>query len=343
MIPHPTKPRLIAFGRPGRRSPVLVTVNSSLTVRRLSKALKGENCYLLVAPAGGINVWCGSVGGHFTIESVISILKTSGVEQLVDHRRLILPQLSAPSITSKELNARAGWSAQFGPIRAEDIHKYLSNGKRLTPEMTDICYSVKNRFEMAVAMTGSIIVRYSTFPLLIFGLWGFSRFAASVFLASAGLHLFSESLPGSSTTRKAILIGMMVAPVLFLLSWTAGGFVVWQLLSSIILLTGGTLLAGSAHSGYTPFKQCSYSRQVYGYPPLEIDIVAEDCTGCTLCDWVCPVDCFEAVAEVNSRTVYRMATPSNCVECGACLVQCPTGAVINIFEGATETAQLRCA
>lgn len=342
MIPHPTRPRLIVFGRPDRKSPVLVTVNSSLTVRRLSKALENEDCYLLVAPAGGINVWCGSVGGHFTVESIISIIKTSNIAQLVDHRRLILPELCAPSITSKELNARVGWSAQFGPIRAEDIPEYLRNGKRLTPAMTDIRYDAKDRLEMAVAMSGSIIVRYSIFPLVVLGLWGFSRFATSVFLASAGLHLFNERLPGFSNTRKALLIGSLLGPALLFFSWTAGGVSVWQSLSLMILLTGATLLAGSAHSGYTPFKQCSYSRQFYGYLPLKIDIVAEDCTGCTLCDWVCPVDCFDAVTLPNSRTVFVMSKPANCVECGACLVQCPTGAVINSLETTPNRFPLSC-
>jgi NAD-dependent dihydropyrimidine dehydrogenase PreA subunit len=281
------------------------------------------------------------VGGHFTIESIISIIKTSNIGQLVDHRRLILPQLCAASIASKELNARVGWSAQFGPIRGTDIPEYLHNGKRVTPAMTDISYTAKDRIEMATAMSGSIIIRYSFFPLLVFGLWGFSRFAASVFLASAGLHLFNDKLPGSNNTRKAILIGTVLGPALLFLSWTTGEVTVWQSFLLFMFLASATLLVGSAYSGYTPFKQCSYSRQFYGYPPLKIDIVAEDCTGCTLCDWVCPVDCFDVIKQSNNRTVFVMAKPSNCVECAACIVQCPTGAVINIFEGATEKAQLR--
>ena len=334
MIPHPTKPRLIVFGKPDRTSPVLLTVNSSLTVRRLSKVLMNEDCYLLVAPAGGINVWCGSVGGHFAVESIISIIKTSNIEQLVDHRRMILPQLCAPSITSKQLNARTDWSAQFGPIRATDIPEYLHNGKRVTSAMTDVSYTAKDRIEMATAMSGSIIIRYSIFPLLVFGLWGFSRFAASVFLASAGLHLFNDKLRGSNT-RKTILIGG-VGPAILFLSWMTGEVSVWESSVLLILLASAMLLVGSAYSGYTPFKQCSYSRQFYGYPALKIDIVTEDCTGCTLCDWVCPVDCFEAVKQPNNRTVFIMSKPSNCVECAACLVQCPTGAVINVFDVATE-------
>jgi NAD-dependent dihydropyrimidine dehydrogenase PreA subunit len=315
MIPHPTKPRLILFGKPGRSSPVLVTVNSSLTVRRLSKALKDENCYLLVAPAGGINVWCGSVGGHFTIESIISIIKTSGIGRLVDHRRIILPQLSAPTITSKELYARAGWSAQFGPIRASDIPKYLRNGKRVT-----------------IAMSGSIILRYSLFSLIIFGLWGMYRFATSVLFTSAILHLFNEKLPGSNNTRKALSISPLFLSLLLAFSWASGGSSIWLFLLLTMISLSAAVLAGSAYSGYTPFKQCGYSRQFYGSLPLEIDIVAEDCTGCTLCDWVCPVDCFAPVRQNTNRTVFVMANPANCVECGACLVQCPSSAVVNLFE-----------
>lgn len=339
MIPHPTRARLLAFGKPTRTSPVFVTVNSSLTVRRLSKALRNENCYLLVAPAGGINVWCGSVGGHFTIESVISILKTSNIEQLVDHRRLILPQLAAPAITSKELNARAGWSAQFGPLRAEDIPEYLRNGKRLTSDMTDVRYSAKDRIEMALAMSGSIVIRYSIFPLLVFGLSGVSRFAAATVFTSAGLHLFQERLPGASNTKRALALAAMLLPMLSIFSWAIGQASAWQLSSLLVLTLTSAILVAGAYSGYTPFKQCSYSKQVYGYEPLKIEIVAEDCTGCTLCDWVCPVDCFEPV-QINSRRVFVMANPVNCVECAACLVQCPTAAVVNVYHEQSAHAQL---
>ena len=339
MIPHPTKPRLIIFGTPDRTSAVLVTVNSSLTVRRLSKVLRNENCYLLIAPAGGINVWCGSVGGHFTVESVISILKTSNIAGLVDHRRLILPQLCAPSITSKELNARAGWSAQFGPIRAEDIPEYLHNGKRITPTMTEIRYSLKDRFEMATAMSGSIIIRYSILPLLIFGIWGMSRFALGVSLTSAGLHLFNERLPGSSNTKQALILATMLTALLMILSQSITPMSVWQLSVLLVVMFTAAILVASAYTGYTPFKQCSYSKQFYGYEPLTVEIFTEDCTGCTLCDWVCPVDCFESVKQ-DSRRVFMMVNPSNCVECAACLVQCPTGAVINVYDESIGRAQL---
>lgn len=342
MIPHPMKPRLITFGKPERNAPVMVTVNSSLTVRRLSKVLKNEDCYLLVAPAAGINVWCGSVGGHFTIESIISIIKTSGIERLVNHRRLILPQLCAPAINSKELNARAGWTGQFGPIRAKDIPEYLRKGKRVTTAMTEIRYSTKDRLEMAVAMSGSIIVRFSLLPLVIFGLWGMTHFVVSVICCAVVLHLFNEKLPGSTNTRKALAVSPLVVSLLLLVPWSENGISIWSLSYLAPLTIIAAVLAANAHSGYTPFKQCTYSRQFYGYLPLKIDIVDEACTGCTLCDWVCPVDCFAAIRQNNNRTTFVMANPTNCVECGACLVQCPTTAVVNLYKTPEHSRELRC-
>ena len=331
MVPHPTRPRLIAIGNPDSKSPVLVTTNSSLTVRRLQRALRNQNCFLLVAPAEGINVWCGSVGGHFTIESIISIIKTSGIERLVEHRRLILPQLCAPAISSRDLIKRVGWSAQFGPIRAQDIPEYFRNGKRVTPAMTEIRYSTKDRLEMAVAMSGSIIVRYSIFPILFWRLWGLACFSASVISSSVLIHVFNERIPGSADTRKSLSTCALSFPLLASMTWSVNALSLTHLLSSAAIILGASYLVGNAYSGYAPFKQCSYSKQFFGYKPLKIDIVAEECTGCTLCEWVCPVNCFDAVPLEPKGRVFVMARLSDCVECAACLVQCPTNAVVDLL------------
>ena len=90
--PYPSvRPGLYRVGRPGRKAPVLVTGNYDLTVRRLLKGIRGLDAYLLVADSRGINVWCAAGGGHFTAEKVIAAVKSSGIGELVDHRRLILP------------------------------------------------------------------------------------------------------------------------------------------------------------------------------------------------------------------------------------------------------------
>lgn len=106
VLPFPTKTGLIKIGNPNRQSPVLLTGNFGLTVARVKRAMKGIDAYLLVANSHGINVWCAAAGGHLTSHAVVSVLKTSGVSELVDHRCVILPQLAATGIESQvmELN-----------------------------------------------------------------------------------------------------------------------------------------------------------------------------------------------------------------------------------------------
>ena len=63
-VPHRAPTGLVRIGRPGRRSPVLLTGNFTLTVRRLRDALRGRDAWLLVANSKGVNVWCAAGGGH---------------------------------------------------------------------------------------------------------------------------------------------------------------------------------------------------------------------------------------------------------------------------------------
>ena len=111
LFPLATSPGLRRVGHPDRSSPVLVTANFELTVRKVVGALKhdGIDAWLLVAPTKGINVWCAAGGGHFTTDTVVSILRTSDIEKKVDHRNIILPQLSATGVNIWALGKRTGW------------------------------------------------------------------------------------------------------------------------------------------------------------------------------------------------------------------------------------------
>ncbi len=84
-VPWPTQPGLRRVGQPGASSPVLVTGNYDLSVRRLVHAIEKLDAWVVVAPCGGINVWCAAAGGHLSTHQVVTALKTSGVEEHVRH------------------------------------------------------------------------------------------------------------------------------------------------------------------------------------------------------------------------------------------------------------------
>ncbi len=116
LLPWPTEPGLRRIGEPGPLSPVLVTGNYDLTVRRVMNALRASDAWLVVAPSSGINVWCAAAGGLFTTHQVVTALKTSGVAEHVKHRRAILPQLAATGVLAREVSRRCRWRLRFGPV-----------------------------------------------------------------------------------------------------------------------------------------------------------------------------------------------------------------------------------
>ena len=151
LVPAPTRTGVRVVGHPDRMSPVLLTGNYDLTVRRVLRALRGLNAYLIVAPSRGINVWCASSGGHLSTHQVVTAVKLAGLEEHVTHRELILPQLAATGVEAKEVRRRTGWIVRFGPAEAGDIGAYLAAGKQKTDAMRRVRFDTRARLEMAAA------------------------------------------------------------------------------------------------------------------------------------------------------------------------------------------------
>jgi len=106
------------------------------------------DCWLLIAPSNGINVWCGACGDDFLTDSVISILKTSKIDEKVTHRTLILPQLSATGLDPVEIEKKTGWHAKFGPVYADDLPAYFKQNQIKTPEQSRVKFTRISRLEM---------------------------------------------------------------------------------------------------------------------------------------------------------------------------------------------------
>jgi demethylmenaquinone methyltransferase/2-methoxy-6-polyprenyl-1,4-benzoquinol methylase len=150
-FPNPVEPGLRVIGHPDRKSPVVLTSNFHLTVRRVEKSLTGENIFLLVAPANGINVWCASCGGELNTHSVITAIKTSRINERVDHPQIILPQFSAPGVDRKLLKKETGRIGVFGPAYSKDIPLFIKNRKTVF-EHNRAEFSLLFRLEMLLSM-----------------------------------------------------------------------------------------------------------------------------------------------------------------------------------------------
>jgi len=324
MVPCPTETRVIVVGRPDRRSPVLLTTNCDFTVRRVMRALRGLNCYLLVAPAGGLDVWCAAAGGRLTIDSVISILKTSRIAELVDHRRMLLPKLAAAGINIFELRRRTGWFAAFGPVTVEQVPEYLVSRKP-NAAASRVGFSIEERVEMASAMWGSLGLRFSLFPVLLMGWPALPWFLSVLLFLSMAVSLGCFRLPGKTFVQKAALPGIILTGAAVAGLSARGHLHLAPLAATVLLIGFASFLVGSSFPSYSPYWPCGYSRLFYGACDLKVSVIEEQCIGCRVCDQVCPVDCFAPTA----RRTMEVRNPDHCVGCGACLIQCPTDAIVN--------------
>ncbi|MDY6843514.1 MAG: HgcAB-like fusion protein [Thermodesulfobacteriota bacterium] len=334
VFPFPCKTGLITIGNPDQKSPVFLTGNYHLTVERVKRRLRGINAYLLIANSKGVNVWCAAAGGLLTNHDVISVLRTSAIEELVDHRNVIMPQLAAAGVEAQIIQKKTGWKVIWGPVYAKDVTRFIRNRLVKTEKMCEVEFSWKQRIEMAVAWAFPISVigvlimflfwqeAISSYILFV---WGIS------FLIFLSFPLYNRWLCSDSKLigcmgfdfgRWKIQIILLIMVILGLVVYSIlvgnfgwGTFCVWSFLSLVIVLLLSIDLMGS-----TPV----YKSGLHDDRLLKIIIDKDKCKGAGFCKYVCPRNCYKVDTDRHS---VEMLKAHRCVQCGACIVQCPFDAL----------------
>lgn len=318
---------LFAVGSPEHGSPVLVSCNYRVTVRRLRRALKGHDAWLLVADSGGINVWCASSGGHLTNGDLVRALTSSGIEERVDHRRLVLPGLSAPALEPRVILERTGWEAIFGPVHMRDLPRFMAYGS-LTREVRSVTFRPRQRLEVGAIWGVPMGVVYLLVAWALAGLEAGAVCGSSALIVSLGVCLLLPWVPVKGWRRLWTTFGITVAFTLITAGlWSighglSGGTI--ALFGLVGLLTGGALTFDLA--GTTPDQGSGYLH-TYDY---RVELEGELCTGAARCVLACP----RGVIKMKERRAF-IAAPDDCVRCAACIVQCPEDALFFTFQDGT--------
>ncbi len=336
VFPFPCKTGLVVMGNPCMNSPVMLTCNYHLTVARVKRALRGVDCYLLVANSRGHNVWCGSAGGHLTNHSVISVLKTSGIEGRVDHLNIILPQLSATGIEARVIRKKTGWHTIWGPVYAKDIPAFINNGLEKDTEMRKVTFPWTQRLEMAVAWAFpfSGVIALITLPFwknMFIPITGFVWIFSVLLFLLFPLYSrwYAANKQGMEFSRHTILFDFsrstLVLWAIFmaaLVTWSIRGDTFsWELIARFGAFTFVVgLMLSIDLLGSTPVYKSSLHEDRF----LKIQLDEEKCRGIGFCEQVCPRSCYEV-----DKTLHRAMMPrtEQCVRCGACIVQCPVDAL----------------
>ena len=118
-------PGLYAIGAPDAQSPVMVTANYKLSFDVLRFHLAGVSAWILVANTRGINVWCAAGKGTFSAQEVAYRVQAARLADIVTHRRLVLPQLSATGVSARQVKTLCGFEVVWGPVHAKHIKEFL--------------------------------------------------------------------------------------------------------------------------------------------------------------------------------------------------------------------------
>ncbi|GMT45061.1 MAG: hypothetical protein IEMM0006_0893 [bacterium] len=334
-FPNPVEPGLRIIGNPDRSSPVVLTSNFHLTVRRVEKSLKKENLFLLIAPTNGINVWCATEGGDLNTHSVITAIKTSRLNERVDHDKIILPQFSAPGIDLKLLQKETGRKGLFGPAYSKSIPEYLKDHNSVFKN-NKADFSLPFRLEMLLSMNFIIwfvmaIVILFVAPKLVL--------PVSIYFWLTGFALYAgyPVIPGKSGWLKAGVLS--IAEVLFIALYSLFVlkmplFSYWKIMAGItaINLWLGFDLKGIV-AGYPSEAEWLMRRlgmksfgHIFSAEKQNEGIIQQDINRCNNCR-ICLMVCTKGVFDIDKNKDIRIKHQSECFACNACVTQCPEDAL----------------
>ncbi len=228
-------PGLYAVGRPDDKSPVMVSANYKMSFDRLRSNLEDLDCWIMVLDTRGINVWCAAGKGTFGTEEIIRRIELTQLGKVVGHRRLIVPQLGAPGVAAHAVKERSGFRVIYGPIRAEDIKQFISDGYKATPAMRRVRFDFMDRavlipcdmvlslkYFVPIAMTMFILSGlgrdvFSFDRMLHYGLFNLIILASAYFTGHILPPVLLPYLPGRAFAAKGAIAGFLVGIVFYIM------------------------------------------------------------------------------------------------------------------------------
>jgi len=117
--------KLYEVGEPTDQSPVLVTTNFSLTYFTVEGDVSASKVptWIVVVDTEGTSVLTAWASEKFSAESIAAAIKSTGVEEKVGHRSIMLP--GGVAVLKAKLEDESGWSVQVGPRESSGLPTVL--------------------------------------------------------------------------------------------------------------------------------------------------------------------------------------------------------------------------
>ena len=123
--PVQVEPGLYPVGEPGPEAPLMFTTNFSLTYYSVEGEVEASRipAYILAVDTEGLSVLTAYSGDKLNEKVVNEAMQKAGVEEVVKHRKLIIPGHVA--VLSGKLEEETGWEILVGPKEASQLPNYL--------------------------------------------------------------------------------------------------------------------------------------------------------------------------------------------------------------------------
>lgn len=123
--PVQVKPGIYEIGKVTGQSPVIVTTNFSITYFTVAGEVESSKVptYILCCDAEGMSVLTAWAAEKFTAERIADAMKLSGIENIVGHKKVVIP--GYVSVLSGKLEELSGWAVEVGPREASGLSAFL--------------------------------------------------------------------------------------------------------------------------------------------------------------------------------------------------------------------------
>jgi acetyl-CoA decarbonylase/synthase complex subunit gamma len=123
--PVQVEPKVYPIGEPDTNAPLMFTTNFSLTYYTVESDVEASRVpsYILVVDTEGTSVLTAYSGDKLNEKTVADAMAKHNVENLVKHRKLIIPGYVA--VMSGKLEEATGWEVMVGPRECSMLPKYM--------------------------------------------------------------------------------------------------------------------------------------------------------------------------------------------------------------------------
>ncbi len=272
---HRVAPGLYRLGNPSAESPVFASANYTLSFDALRSSLAGIDAWILVLDTKGINVWCAAGKGTFGTAELVRRIKAAGLDSVVSHRKIIVPQLGAPGISWPEVIRQSGFTVEYGPVRARDLPEYLKT-HTATSAMRRVEFPLGDRLVLVPVEFVAAVFPMAVAAAALWFLAGTVAALAIIAAVLAGTVLFPALLPFIPThdfSSKGLILGVVVALPFAVSFGTIPGIPLWAdaagAAAPLLVMPAITAYLALNFTGSTTFtSRTGVKKEIFRYVPV---------------------------------------------------------------------------